>query len=228
MAQGYISKSPVQVSHSNYFHAKDPISALTHFIGFILSVVFTPILLCRVGQNTESLVKLIGYSIFCISMTVLYGASTSYHTFILPKKQELILKKIDHISIFFLIAGTYTPLCLSVLDPVNGKQLLVAIWSVAIIGSIMKAFWVTCPKIVSSFIYILMGWIALIKLGAVYASMTKLQFIILLIGGLIYTAGGIIYAMKFSINEYWGEHELFHLFILGGSLFHYILLYTCA
>ncbi len=228
MAQGYINKTPVQVSCSNYFHAKDPISALTHFIGFILSVIFTPVLLCKVGQNTESLVKLTGYSIFCISMTVLYGASASYHTFILPKKQELILKRIDHISIFYLIAGTYTPLCLCVLEPNSGKLLLFAIWSVAVIGTILKSFWVTCPKFVSSFIYILMGWIAVIKLGAVYASLTRLQFILLLTGGLIYTAGGIIYATKFSINEYWGEHELFHLFILGGSLFHYILLFICA
>ena len=227
MALEYTKKASSK-KYTEFFKVKDPVSALTHFIGFILSVLFTPVLLCRVSINTQSIIKLLGYSVYCISMSVLYGASTSYHTFILPERKEMILKKIDHISIFFLIAGTYTPICLTVLDRSTGAQLLIAVWSVALLGTVMKVFWVTCPKFVSSIVYILMGWIAVIKIVPIFKALSTLQFILLITGGIIYTIGGIIYALKFSINEHWSEHELFHLFILAGSIFHYILLFICV
>ncbi|MBQ6125429.1 MAG: hemolysin III family protein [Erysipelotrichaceae bacterium] len=213
-----------RLENKPYISIKDPISTLTHFIGFVAAIFLTPVLLSRAGMHSSDLKDLAGLSVYCLSMIVLYGASSAHHAFVLPEGPSRILRKLDHISIFLLIAGTYTPLCLSVLDPVNGMQLLKAIWLIAIIGILMKAFWINCPKYVSSLTYILMGWLALWKIIAVYQAMSSGAFLWLLAGGIFYTAGGIFYALKISFSRDWSEHEVFHLFVLLGTLCHYILI----
>ena len=213
-----------RLENRSYISIKDPISTLTHFIGFLAAIFLTPVLLSRAGMHSSDPKDLAGLSIYCLSMILLYGASSAHHAFILPEKGTRILRKIDHISIFLLIAGTYTPLCLSVLDPVNGMQLLKAIWLIALAGILMKAFWITCPKHVSSLTYILMGWLAIWKIAAIYEVMGLSAFIWLLAGGIFYTIGGILYALKISISDNWSEHEVFHLFVLLGSLCHYIMI----
>lgn len=213
-----------RLENKPYISIKDPISTLTHFVGFLAAIFLTPVLLSRAGMHSSDLKDLVGLSIYCLSMILLYGASSAHHAFVLPEKQTRILRKIDHISIFLLIAGTYTPLCLSVLDPADGMQLLKAIWLIALAGILMKAFWITCPKYVSSITYILMGWLAIWKITAVYKAMGLSAFIWLLAGGIFYTIGGIFYALKISFSKDWSEHEVFHLFVLFGSLCHYIMI----
>lgn len=214
-----------RLENKPYISIKDPISTLSHFIGFVAAILLTPVLLIRAGMRSSDLKDLAGLSVFCLSMIVLYGASSAYHAFVLPAGPERILRKFDHISIFLLIAGTYTPLCLSVLDPFNGMQLLKAIWLIAFIGIVMKAFWINCPKYVSSVTYILMGWLALWKISAVYQAMGSGAFLWLLMGGILYTIGGVFYALKISFSKDWSEHEIFHLFVLLGTLCHYIMIY---
>lgn len=214
------------------FRVKDPISALTHFIGFLASILFLPLLLIRGAEHTDNEWYLVSLSIFMLSMIFLYGASTAYHTFDLGPRANKKLKKIDHSMIFVLIAGSYTPVCVMVLGGPQGLRLLVLVWGIALAGIIFKLFWVTCPKWLSSVLYIGMGWLCVLAFRDICLSLPFQAFLWLLIGGIIYTAGGVIYALKLPLLEKFipgfGAHELFHLFVMGGSLCHYICMYQCV
>lgn len=207
---------------------KDPGSAITHFIGVLMAVFAASPLLIKAAKEPDA-IHIIALSIFIISMILLYTASTLYHTFNLSPKVNLILKKFDHMMIFVLIAGTYTPICLIVLSGKVGIILLLIIWSVALLGICLKAFWVHCPKWVSSVIYIAMGWMCVLSFTQLTNALPKSGFMWLLGGGIIYTIGGVIYALKLPIfnnrHKYFGSHEIFHLFCLGGSFCHFMLMY---
>jgi len=131
--------------------------------------------------------------------------------------------------IFVLIAGSYTPVCLIVLGGAQGYTLLTVVWSIAIIGMLVKALWITCPKWFSSLIYIAMGWVCVFVFGELLDSLPFSAFMWLLAGGIIYTIGGIIYALKLpifnSIHKYFGSHEIFHLFCMAGSACHFVFMY---
>ena len=215
-----------RLTYKPYISIKDPVSALTHFIGFLLAIFFTPVLLSRAALYHPDLLTMVSLSIYCLSMIILYGASSAYHSFVLPERPSRVLKKIDHISVFLLIAGTYTPICLCLLKDKGGIPLLIGVWSVAVLGIIMKLFWIYCPRYVSSIVYIAMGWLALIKIKTIWLTLAPIGFFFLLTGGLFYTIGGIIYALKIKINEDWSEHEIFHIFVLLGSLCHYIMIFS--
>lgn len=218
-------KDYFKINDDYIFKAKDPISALSHFVGFILSIIGMMIMLIKGSYYHLDLIKMISLSIYMSSMILLYGASSAYHSFNISNKFNLILKKIDHISIFILIAGTYTPICLILL---KDNLLLIVIWILALIGFIFKLFWVTCPKYISSIIYLMMGWSCIIVLPKLINLLSINAFLLLFIGGLFYTIGAIIYALKIKIfdNEYFGNHELFHIFVLLGSFMHYLLIYN--
>lgn len=209
--------------------AKDPGSAITHFIGTLMAVFATLPLLMKASKSPDK-VNVISLGIFALSMILLYTASTVYHTFNLTDKINRRLKKFDHMMIFILIAGTYTPICLVVLGGKVGITLLFIIWGMALLGLFLKAFWVYCPKWVSSVIYIAMGWTCVIAFTPLLHSLSASAFGWLLAGGIIYTVGGIIYALKLPIfnnrHKYFGSHEIFHLFCLGGSACHFILMYN--
>lgn len=214
------------------FYVKDPISALTHLIGLIAAIIGLPVLLLHGAVHQLSLSGLISLSVFMLSMIFLYAASTTYHTFDLSQQSNKILKKIDHMMIFVLIAGSYTPLCLIALSFKSGLRLLILVWSIALIGILFKAFWVTCPKWVSSVIYIGMGWLCVTAIREIMATLPRISWIWLLIGGIIYTIGGIVYALKMSfLQKYcknFGAHELFHVFVLIGSFCHYMAMMYIA
>lgn len=208
---------------------KEPGSAITHFIGMLMALFAATPLMIKSAANPD-LLHILSLSIFIISMILLYAASTVYHTFDQSDKINQILKKCDHMMIFILIAGTYTPICLIVLDGKVGITLLTIIWSMAILGICLKAFWVYCPKWVSSVIYIIMGWTCVIAFTPLLSTLPRAGFNWLLTGGIIYTIGGIIYALKLPIfntkHKNFGSHEIFHLFVMGGSICHFILMYN--
>ncbi|MGN0165558.1 MAG: hemolysin III family protein [Lachnospiraceae bacterium] len=208
---------------------KDPMSALTHFIAFIISIFLAPVLLVHAAGNGADLASMVSLSIFILSMIMLYGASSAYHTFDISKHVNLVLKKIDHMMIFVLIAGSYTPICMIALPSNIGRGLLILVWGFAIVGMAVKFFWVTCPKWFSSIIYIGMGWSCIIALPQIKASLGSAGFAWLLAGGIIYTIGGVIYALKLdAFNKRfknWGSHEIFHLFVIVGSLCHFVTMY---
>lgn len=210
------------------FKIKDPGSAITHFIGMLLAISAAAPLLIKAAGEPEGL-PLIALSIFIVSMVLLYGASTIYHTLDISPKVNKLLRKVDHMMIFILIAGTYTPICMVVLGDRTGWSMLALVWGIAITGILIKAFWITCPKWFSSVIYIAMGWVCILAFGKIVTALPTAAFGWLLAGGIIYTVGGIIYALKLPIfnskHKNFGSHEIFHLFVMGGSLCHYILMY---
>lgn len=210
-------------------HIKDPGSAITHFIGMLMAI-FAAIPLIIKAFHTSSRIYMIAIIVYCISLIALYAASTTYHTFDRSEKVNTILKKIDHMMISVLIAGTYTPICLLVLERRIGITLLIIIWSFALVGILLKAFWVYCPKWVSSVLYIGMGWVCVLAFTNLLNSLSPAAFGWLLAGGLIYTIGGVIYALKLPIfnqkHKNFGSHEIFHLFVMGGSACHFIVMYA--
>lgn len=211
-----------------HFKLKDPGSAITHFIGMMMAMFAATPLILRAMRAPDT-VHVISLSIFIVSMILLYATSTTYHTFDLSERTNKILKKLDHCMIFVLIAGSYTPICLIVLHGRTGFMLLALVWSIAILGIIFKLCWVTCPKWVSSVLYIAMGWVCVLAFTQILNSLPAAAFNWLLAGGIIYTVGGIIYALKLPIfnahHKYFGSHEIFHLFVMAGSICHFIMMF---
>lgn len=210
-------------------HIKDPASAITHFIGMLMSI-FAGIPLLLKAAKEPNHVYLISVAIYLVSMILLYFASTTYHTFDISDKVNKRLKKFDHMMISVLIAGTYTPVCLLVLGDFTGYLMLAVVWSFALIGIIIKAFWINCPKWFSSILYIGMGWTCVIGFVPLLNALSPAGFGWLLAGGIIYTIGGIIYALKIPVfdnrHKVFGLHEIFHLFVMGGSVCHFIVIYA--
>ena len=194
-------------------HVKDPGSAITHFIGMLMAV-FAAVPLIIKATHEPSPIYVVSIAIYAASLILLYAASTTYHTFDRSEKINTILKKIDHMMISVLIAGSYTPICLLVLGGRLGIILLAIVWSIAIAGILIKAFWVYCPKWVSSVLYIGMGWTCVLAFTQLLNSMSPAAF----------------YALKLPIfnmkHKDFGSHEIFHLFVMGGSICHFVVMYA--
>lgn len=207
---------------------REPGSALTHFIAMLLALCATVPLLVRAAVHS-GVKSLTAMTVFMISMVLLYAASTIYHSVNCSGRILRIFRKMDHMMIFVLIAGTYTPVCLLTLPKPSGLMLLAAVWGIALVGIFIKGFWITCPKWFSSVLYIAMGWSCLSVLGQLFSLLPLHAFLWLLAGGLIYTAGGIIYALRLPLfdarHPMFGLHEIFHLFVMAGSLCHFVFMF---
>ena len=210
------------------FKLKDPGSAITHFIGMMMALLATIPLLVKAAREPDWL-HLIALSVFALSMFLLYTASTTYHSLDISAKVNRRLQKMDHMMIFVLIAGSYTPVCMIILGGRIGYTLLALVWGIAVAGIIIKGLWITCPKWFSSIIYIAMGWTCLPVFTQLWTDLPHAAFGWLLAGGIIYTIGGVIYALKLpvfnALHKYFGSHEIFHLFVMGGSVCHFIFMY---
>ena len=207
---------------------REPGSALTHFIAMLLALCAAVPLLVRAAVHS-GVKSLTAMTVFMISMVLLYAASTIYHSVNCSGRILRIFRKMDHMMIFILIAGTYTPVCLLTLPMPSGLMLLAAVWGIALVGIFIKGFWITCPKWFSSVLYIAMGWSCLSVLGQLFSLLPLHAFLWLLAGGLIYTAGGIIYALRLPLfdarHPMFGLHEIFHLFVMAGSLCHFVFMF---
>lgn len=207
---------------------REPGSAITHYIGMMLAIFASVPLLVKAG-TTSGIRNMAAMAVFIGSMILLYGASAMYHSVNLEGSRLKFFRKIDHMMIFVLIAGTYTPVCLIILGGKIGYTLLAVVWSIAAVGMLIKAFWVTCPKWFSSVIYIAMGWVCVFVFGNLWSTLLLGGFLWLLAGGIIYTIGGVIYALKLPIfnskHKGFGSHEVFHLFCMAGSFCHFIFMY---
>ena len=207
---------------------REPGSALTHFIAMLLALCAAVPLLVRAAVHS-GVKSLTAMTVFMISMVLLYAASTIYHSVNCSGRILRIFRRMDHMMIFVLIAGTYTPVCLLTLPKPSGLMLLAAVWGIALVGIFIKGFWITCPKWFSSVLYIAMGWSCLSVLGQLFSLLPLHAFLWLLAGGLIYTAGGIIYALRLPLfdarHPMFGLHEIFHLFVMAGSLCHFVFMF---
>lgn len=207
---------------------REPGSAITHYIGMMMAVIAATPLLIKAALSSHA-GSLPAMSIFILSMVLLYAASATYHSVNFSGKALQMFRKIDHMMIFVLIAGTYTPVCLIILDGPLGYTLLAVVWGIAIFGILLKFLWITCPKWFSSMLYIAMGWVCLGVFGTLWDVLPHAAFLWLLAGGVFYTVGGVIYALKLPIfngrHKYFGSHEIFHLFVMAGSICHFIFMY---
>ena len=194
----------------------------------MLAVIAATPLLIKAALSSHA-GSLPAMSIFILSMVLLYAASATYHSVNLNGKALQMFRKIDHMMIFVLIAGTYTPVCLIILGGSLGYTLLAVVWGIAIFGILLKFLWITCPKWFSSLIYIAMGWVCVAVFGTLWDVLPHAAFLWLLAGGIIYTIGGVIYALKLPLfngrHKYFGSHEIFHLFVMAGSICHFIFMY---
>ena len=206
---------------------REPGSAITHFIAMCFAIgAGIPLL---IKASAFGILDLVAMLVFITSMILLYGASATYHSINLSDSIIKIFRKIDHSMIFVLIAGSYTPVCMIVLGGSTGYKLLAIVWGIALIGIGVKFLWINCPKWFSSVIYIAMGWICVFYMTTIYDSIPFAAFMWLLVGGIIYTIGGVIYALKVPIfnakHTNFGSHEIFHLFVMAGSFCHFIFMY---
>ncbi len=200
---------------------REPISALTHFIGFLVCIPVILIFMI-ISHNEASVYHVVSFAVFGASLLMLYGASTIYHALPVSPKAVAVLRRIDHMMIFVLIAGTYTPVCLISLHGVWGWTLLALVWGFALGGIILKAVWFGAPRWLSTAIYVVMGWLVVIAFYPLGHAVPIEGILMLLAGGLAYTAGAVIYAVKWPKLNFknFGFHEIFHLFVMAGSAFH--------
>ncbi|HBA47510.1 MAG TPA: hemolysin [Lachnospiraceae bacterium] len=207
---------------------REPGSAITHFIGMMMAVFAAVPLLVKAGISSGGS-HFAAMAIFMASMILLYGASAAYHSVNLTGRTLRFFRKLDHMMIFVLIAGSYTPVCLIVLGGEVGYTMLALVWGIAVAGMLVKACWITCPKWFSSVIYIAMGWVCVLVFGRLFHTLCAAAFLWLLAGGIIYTVGGIIYALNLPLfnsrHKSFGSHEIFHLFVMAGSICHFIFMY---
>ena len=207
---------------------REPGSAITHFIAMMMAVFATVPLLVKAGIQS-GWENFLAMAIFMGSMILLYGASATYHSVDLTGRSLRVFRKLDHMMIFVLIAGSYTPVCLIVLGGKLGYTLLALVWGIAAVGMLVKACWITCPKWFSSVIYIGMGWLCVLAFVPIFHNLPRAGFGWLLAGGIIYTIGGVIYALKLPIfnakHKNFGSHEVFHVFVMLGSVCHFVVMY---
>ena len=210
---------------NNYL--REPINGFTHLFGAILSFIGLLALVIKTALQGPSAVALTAVIIFGISMILLYSASATYHLVVSTEKVISYLRRIDHAMIFLLIAGSYTPFCLIALKGTAGWVLFSVIIAIAIVGISFKLIWFNCPRWLSTGIYVLMGWLAVFLIGPLKKALSPQGLDLLIMGGVFYTIGAIIYATKpnFLKSKYLGFHEIFHIFIMFGTLTHFLCVF---
>ena len=208
-----------------------PWSAITHGAGALLAALGTALLLLRCITMGLSPWHTVSFLIYGLSMVGLYTASTLYHCLNVSVKGRIALRKYDHTSIYFLIAGTYTPVGLVALGVWGawGWGLFGVIWGLALAGTVLTLLWISAPRWLTAGIYIAMGWLCVLAFVPIFHALPRAGFDWLLAGGIIYTIGGVIYALKVPLfnsrHKNFGSHEIFHIFVMLGSACHFIVMY---
>lgn len=205
---------------------RDPFSGLSHLTGALLSILGLVVLVYN-AVNLAGIKHIVAFSIFGASLILLYTASALYHLLPLSPKGILFLRRIDHMMIFVLIAGTYTPVCLIPLKGTWGYSLLIGVWTLALTGIILKIFWMNAPRWFSTLLYVIMGWLVVIAIWPLTQAVSLQGLLWMALGGLFYTIGAVFYGTKWPPNiipGWFGFHEVFHLFVMAGSFSHFWLM----
>ena len=191
-------------------------NAWTHLVGAVMSVVGATVLIVMASLVGDPW-KIVSVSVFGASLILLYSSSTLYHS--LRGRAKNVLRKLDHLSIYLLIAGTYTPFCLVTLRGPWGWSLFGVVWALAVAGMLQEIKPRSEARIMSLVIYAIMGWVVVVAIKPLLAHIETAGFVWLVTGGLLYTIGIIFYAFD-SRFRHW--HGIWHLFVIGGSLAHYV------
>jgi len=204
---------------------KDPISAWTHFAGFLAALVAAAVL---VGFAAPQPLKLAGMAIYAASLLAVFGASSLYHFFDLGERGNRWLRRLDHAAIFLLIAGTAVPPMLLLLDGAFRVGFLAAVAALALAGVVLKLAWIDCPDWLGLALYLGMGWLALIPARWIVPQLSGAGLAWLVAGAGAYTLGAVIYARRWP--DPWpgrfGHHEIWHCFVLAGAAAHYAFTWT--
>jgi len=201
---------------------REPINGFTHAAGGLLAAVGLSVLLATAARAGR-LDQIVAFGVFGLSLVALYATSTLYHLLPLSPSGVARLRRLDHMTIFVLIAGTYTPFCLLALDGGWRWGLLGLIWSLALCGVLLKVFWMDAPRWLSVVLYLGMGWVAVIAAPALFRAVPPGGITWVLGGGLVYSAGALVYGLKRPnpVPGVFGFHEVWHLFVLAGSACHF-------
>ncbi len=207
-----------------WLRMREPVNTLTHFAMFIAGIVGLVFLILAGRGDAGALVT---GAIFGSSVIILYGASSLYHWVRASEQVQQWLRRVDHMSIYVLIAGTYTPILFGGLEGTWRWASISVIWFLALIGIILKIWIIQAPRALTAVLYVGMGWMALIPLYQLLQNLSPTAVALIFAGGAMYTIGAIIYATKaFNIlPAKFGFHEVFHLFVMAGTLFHYFTIY---
>ncbi|MCS1351323.1 hemolysin III family protein [Mechercharimyces sp. CAU 1602] len=206
-----------------FLRMKEPVNTLTHFITFLAGIVGLVFLILLSRENVSTLITM---TIYGVSIILLYGASSLYHWVRTTPEKEKFLRKLDHIAIYLLIAGSYTPVFYHGLEGGWRWTMLTAVWVLAVVGMILKIWFVHAPRYITTAFYLTLGWIAVVPFVQLIHSLPMGAIILMFAGGVAYTVGAIIYATKwldFFPNRF-GFHEIFHLFIMAGTGFHFAMM----
>ena len=214
-----------------FARAQDPVSCETHAIGAAASFAGGVLFLIRALRAGAPSLSVWAALCFSLSLLALYSASAIYHFYpgtVDTGGVKRVLRKLDHSMIYVLIAGSYTPFCLVLLPQPKGARFCLILWCAAAAGVGLKLLWINAPRVLSTGIYLLMGWAVLFILRD-FASVGPLCMTLVALGGVCYSVGAVFYAVKRpNISPEWTFHELFHLLILAGSAFHYLAVYLCV
>ncbi len=200
---------------------REPVNSLTHWGGALLALIGL-IALLIVGWGAP--VKVISLAIYGVSLIFLFSASATYHMVQVKDKALEIFRKIDHSAIYFLIAGTYTPLCINAFTGFWKWGLLGIIWSLAVIGIVVKVFVIRAPRWLNAGIYLVMGWMSIVAAGPMVAALPVWVLTWLIVGGVIYTLGAVVYITKIFnfVPGVFGFHEVWHIFVLLAAAAHFM------
>lgn len=205
---------------------RDLMSGLTHCIGAALSLIGLVILIVFASIWGDAY-DVVSFTIFGIGLFLLYLFSTLYHWLNISERGLKVFRKLDHIMIYILIASSYTPICLGPLRGAWGWSIFGVVWGFAILGIIFSSIWIKAPRIFSTGIYLIMGWVVLFAIYPLIRVFQEANLLYslswLLIGGIFYTIGGVIYALKWPkiTFKHFGFHEIFHVFVMLGSACQY-------
>lgn len=211
-----------------YKKLREPINSITHLAGAGLSLIALIAMLLKVTLSGGPAISILSVTIFGLSLILLYTTSGTYHGIVSTQKVISFFQKLDHSMIFILIAGSYAPFCLISIGGKLGITMFIIMVTIAVLGITFKLCWFDCPRWLQTAMYIGMGWAALFMIKPLTAVLPGISLFWLVLGGVLYTIGGVIYGVKpekLRIGK-WGFHEIFHIFILLGSLSHFICVFT--
>jgi len=204
-------------------HLREPFSGLSHLLGATLTIPALIYMLMKLPSEPFSN-YLASYLVFSISMFLMFGSSAVYHLMDVSEQAIRKLKRIDHMAIFIMIAGSYAPFCLIGLDETLALIMLSIIWGIATCGILIKIYWLHAPRWLSTVLYLAMGWVAIAVYEPLSQGLPSKSIDWLVAGGIVYTVGAIVYACKWPNlhAKYFNFHDFWHVFVLAGATCHFV------
>ncbi len=206
---------------------REPVNTITHMAGALFSIAALTLMVVSAAVNAGTW-HVVSFAIFGTTLILMYTSSTLYHALRISPKGLRILRQVDHVMIFLLIAGSYTPICLIPLRGPWGWSIFGTVWGIAGIGIFLKVFAMNVPRWISTLIYLIMGWLCVAAIYPLFVALDSESLFWLALGGLSYSTGAIVYAVKKPdpFPGIFGFHELWHLFVLFGSFCHFWLVFN--